>query len=139
MRLSGLSSTFDLVEDTGRLGGQRYGADKLSQLGAYLERRGITLKVGDEYLPDGAAAGFSASRKSLVLGSDPTNYEVWHELTHFRQYQVLGEDVYSAQNRLTKEQFVFDKLESMPRRWNSLTPEEWGHARRYIQKLGGLW
>jgi len=34
---------------------------------------------------------------------------------------------------------VFDKLESMPRRWNSLTPEEWVMRAGIIQKLGGLW
>lgn len=134
-----LSPALDFVEGTGRLGGELYGADKLRQLGSYLERRGITLKVGDDYLPEGVAGGFSAPERSLFLRSDPTNYEVWHELSHYRQYRILGEEAYSAQTRLMKEQYVFDKLESMPRRWNSLTPEEMSHARWYIDKVGGLW
>jgi hypothetical protein len=32
-----------------------------------------------------------------------------------------------------KEQLVLDKVESMPRRWNNLTPEERSRARRVYQ------
>ncbi|MBR7784082.1 zincin-like metallopeptidase toxin domain-containing protein [Undibacterium luofuense] len=127
------------MEETGRLGGKLYGTEKLTSLGSYLEKCGISLKVGDEYLPPGYAGGFSAGEKSLVLRSEPTNYEVWHELTYYQQYRSLGEEAYTAQTRLLKEQHVFDKLESMPKRWESLTPEQIGHARWYIDKVGGLW
>lgn len=129
----------DAMEGAGRLGGQLYGEEKLAKLGAYLERRGIALQVGDEYLPPGYAGGFSAGERALVLRDNPTNYEVWHELTHYQQFKSLGETAYSAQTRLMKEQYVFDKLESMPKRWNSLQPEEMSHARWYIDKVGGLW
>jgi hypothetical protein len=133
------TTSVDFMEGTGRLDGQLYPAKKLEQLGSYLERRGITLKVGDEFLPPLKAGGFSASEKALILRDNPTSYEVAHELTHFRQYQALGEEAYSAQTRLAKEQHVFDKLESMPKRWENLTVEERSHARWYIDKVGGLW
>ncbi|CAN7457579.1 hypothetical protein LJR232_002921 [Aquipseudomonas alcaligenes] len=133
------SDELDAMESVGRLGGKLYGSEKLAQLAAYLERRGISLKVGDEHLPPGYAGGFNAVDRALLLRSDPTNYEVWHELTHYQQYRSLGEEAYSAQTRLMKEQHVFDRLESMPRRWDSLTPEQMGHARWYIDSVGGLW
>ena len=132
-------AALDFMEGSGRLNGQLYSPEKLTRLGSYLERRGISLRVGDEFLPAGYAGGFSAGEKSLVLRSNPTSYEVAHELTHLRQYQSLGEEAYSAQSRLMKEQYVFDKLEAMPKRWNSLTLEEMSHARWYIDKVGGLW
>lgn len=142
LRLSTKASAIgsvDFMEGAGRLGGELYNAEKLAQLSSYLERRDISLKVGDHFLPPGKLGGFSAIERSLVLRDNPTNYEVWHELTHYQQFARLGEEAYSAQTRLMKEQYVFDKLESMPRRWNSLTPGEVGHARTYIYKLGGLW
>jgi hypothetical protein len=71
----------DAMEGAGRLGGQLYGEEKLAKLGAYLERRGIALQVGDEYLTPGYAGGFSAGERALVPRDNPTNYEVRHELT----------------------------------------------------------
>lgn len=72
----------------------------------------------------------------MIFRDNPTNYEVWHELTHYQQFKALGEQQYSAQTRLMKEQYVFDKLESMPKRWNSLAAEEMAHARWYIDSVG---
>ncbi|WP_367017811.1 hypothetical protein [Priestia koreensis] len=41
----------DYVEETGRLGGKHYSEKDLRLLGNYLEKRGVKLKVGDEFLP----------------------------------------------------------------------------------------
>lgn len=60
---SGLSA-LDFIEGETRLGGQTYGAEKLAKLGVYLERRGIDLKIGDEFLPPRKAGGFSAPEKN---------------------------------------------------------------------------
>lgn len=103
-----------------------------------MERRGITLKVGDEFLPPGKLGGFSAESGEFILRSNPAQYEVWHEMSHFRQYQQLGQDAYMAQTRVQKEQFVFDLLENSPKRWNALNFEQQQHAIRYIDSIGGF-
>ena len=77
------SRNMDYVEDTARLGGKLYSENDLRMLGNYLKKRGVTLKVGDEYLPPGKGGGFSYNTDELILRSNPTQYEVWHELSHY--------------------------------------------------------
>jgi len=122
----------------GRLGGELYGSQKLTQLEHYLERRGFGLQVGDEFLNPSKAGGFNAAKKIMMLRSNPTQYEVWHELAHFRQFQQLGFDKYSRLSRVQKEQFVFDLLENSPRRWNLLNVDQRRHAIDYIYDVGGF-
>lgn len=84
----------------------------------------------------------------MLLRSDPTEYEVWHELGHYIQWRKLGADEYLKLVRHTiddpvqdvPEQFVFDFLEnSKDRRWYRLTEAEREHAIWYIQeKKGGI-
>lgn len=130
------------IYDVGRLGGELYSPKKLSQLEGYLSRRGIELRVGDEHVPFGKAGGFNADEGFLILRDNPTNYEVWHELSHFRQYQKLGRVAYMDLPRTkdfnAPEQFVFDMLENSPKRWNSLNFDEQQHAIRYIENIGGF-
>uniref|UniRef100_UPI0027BA8A80 zincin-like metallopeptidase toxin domain-containing protein n=1 Tax=Acidovorax sp. TaxID=1872122 RepID=UPI0027BA8A80 len=136
------STTVDAIEGIGRLGGALYPSTKLGQLDRYLAKRGITLKVGDEHLPYGKAGGFDASHGELLLRSEPTSYEVWHELSHFRHYQKIGKERYLNLPRSTDfnapEQFVFDMLENSPKRWNSLNFEQQQHAIDYIEWVGGI-
>jgi len=110
----------DFISDVGRRGGKFYNAKKLTQLEGYLNRRGIELRVGDEFVPFGKAGGFNADQGFLILRDNPTNYEVWHELSHFRQYQKLGKEPYLDLPRTkafnAPEQFVFDMLENSPKR-----------------------
>ncbi|OSZ63596.1 hypothetical protein CAP40_17880 [Sphingomonas sp. IBVSS2] len=128
--------TTDFIE--GRLGGVLYDTTKLGRLEGYLGRRGVTLQVGDEFLPLGKAGGFDAVNGRLALKSNPTEYEVWHELNHYIQYRKLGPEAYSAQGRIAKEQYVFDALENSPKRWGALTPEQRTHAVDYIYAVGGI-
>jgi RHS repeat-associated protein len=130
------AESMDLM--AGRLGGQVYDPAKLCQLEGYLARRNITLQVGDEFLPSGYAGGFDAVTGRLALRSNPTEYEVWHEVSHYRQYQQLGFDAYTAQSRVQKEQFVFDMLENSSKRWGALTFEQQQHAINYILRVGGV-
>lgn len=122
----------------GRLGGELYDAGKLAQLEGYLGRRGVTLQVGDEFLPVGKAGGFNAAEGTLSLRSNPTQYEVWHELSHFRQFQKIGPEAYGNLSRVQKEQFVFDLLNNSPKRWNGLNFDQQQHAIDYIQRVGGI-
>ena len=129
--------TTDFIE--GRLGGALYDPVKLGRLEGYLGRRGITLQVGDEFLPLGKAGGFDAVNRRLALRSNPTKYEVWHELSHYNQFKKLGPDAYSAQTRVMKEQYVFDALENTPKRWNALNADQRQHAIDYILfTVGGI-
>ncbi|MFD2088467.1 zincin-like metallopeptidase toxin domain-containing protein [Brevibacillus brevis] len=141
----------DYVEETGRLGGTLYNDKDLRLLGNYLEKRGVTLKVGDEFLPPGKGGGFNYNTDELVLRSNPTQYEVWHELSHYLHYRRIGKDAYSnlprtygpvPMNDLTQfnapEQFVYDMLSNSPKRWNSLNEAEQLHANWYIMQYGGL-
>ncbi|TQK74530.1 zincin-like metallopeptidase toxin 4 of polymorphic toxin system [Brevibacillus sp. AG162] len=111
----------DYVEETTRFGGKLYSEKDLKLLGKYLEKRGVTLKVGDEFLPPNKGGAFNANDGELYLRSNPTQYEVWHELSHYIQYRNIGKEAYLKlprtqgrvpYNDLTQfnapEQFVFD-------------------------------
>jgi len=132
----------DFLENTGRLGGELYDTDKLRQLDKYLARRGVTLKVGDQFVPAGRAGAFSRDGSTLVLLSNPTKYEVWHELGHYVQFRKLGREAYEGLPRSldfnAPEQFVFDLLENSEKRWNSLNFDEQQHATEYIERIGGF-
>ncbi|MEQ1901894.1 MAG: RHS repeat-associated core domain-containing protein [Devosia sp.] len=121
-----------------KLGGELFGEERLGQLGAYLQKRGIQLKVGDDLLAPGKAGGFDASNKVLLLRDNPTEYEVWHELNHYLQFKQLGQENYAGQTRVQKEQYVFDTLQNSQKRWDALTPEQRQHAIAYILAVGGL-
>ncbi|WP_285889144.1 pre-toxin TG domain-containing protein [Paenibacillus glycanilyticus] len=144
-------TNLDFINETGRLGGNLYTKKDLKLLGNYLGRRGVSLKVGDEYLPPGKGGGFNYITDELVLRSNPTQYEVWHELSHYIQYKQIGKDAYTnlprtkgevPMNDLSKfnapEQFVFDMLSNSERRWNLLNAEEKQHAIDYIMEYGGI-
>jgi Metallopeptidase toxin 4 len=113
-------------------------------LGKYLEKRGVTLKVGDEFLAADKAGGFVArgDTAEIILKSDPTKYEVWHELGHFIQWKGIGPEAYRSLPRSLSynapEQFVFDLLENYQRRWGLLNSEEQQAAIRYIERIGGF-
>jgi len=136
------TSSTDFIDDVGRRGGILYSPKKLLQLDSYLEKRGVKLKVGDKHVPLGKAGGFNSEKGILFLRSNPTNYEVWHEVSHFRQYQKIGKEAYlnlpRTKNFNAPEQFVFDMLENSQKRWNALNFEEQQHAIRYIESIGGF-
>lgn len=107
-------------------------------LGRYLEKRGITLKVGDRFVPEGAGGAFDSFERQMLLRENPTRYEVTHELSHYIQYRNLGPSAYQALSRRAKEQFVFDMLERSPARWGKLIYAEQQEAIDYILSLGGV-
>lgn len=130
----------DFVDMSGRVPSTLYDSAKLGRLERYLGRRGVTLKVGDEFVPDGAAGPFSRDGTSMVLRSNPAQYKVWHELSHFRHSQKIGREAYSKLPRTldfnAPEQHVFDLLENSPRRWNSLNFDQQQHSISCIERIG---
>ncbi len=124
-----------------RLGGRLYGEGQLVKLESYLGRRNVTLvRDADEFLAAQGANGlFRANANgtgALYLRSNPTQYEVWHELQHFRDFRNTGFDAYKALQRVGREQSVYDVL-SGARRWPMLNAAEQDHAFRYILSLDG--
>lgn len=143
-RGSQAASTLDAMEEAqlGRLGGELYSPEKLKQLEGYLARRGIELKVGDEFVPPRKAGGFDGVHGQLILRSNPTRYEVSHELGHYVDFKKKGAELYNKSElhpRVAKEQVVFDMLNNSEKRWAALTEQEQQHARWYIEDVGGFW
>ena len=118
----------------GRRGGETYGRARLAKLQSYMQRRGVEVRLGRENSFD---AKTPSGKPQITLKKNPTKYEVWHELLHYRQYKKLGRDNYLAQPRpVGPEQYVFDNL-MIPRRWSLLNELERGDAFDYIKKSGG--
>lgn len=132
-------SAIDAIDSTGRLGGRLCSPDKLTQLEGYIARRGITLRVGEEFAPAGTAGAFDYGKGEVTFLSDRTQYEVWQDLSHFRQYQKLGKAAYAALPRSkyfnAPEKYVFEALENSPKRWSKLNFEH-PHTINVIEYIG---
>lgn len=127
------NATQDLM--IGRKGGKVASRDYLRKLDAHLARRGVDFKVGGKGVFRVPVSG----RPLLRVPRNPTMYEVWHELMHFRQYQHMGRGAYMAQARgpgNAPEQFVYNALRN-GRHWDLLNPAEQNHAQNYIYSWGG--
>ncbi len=133
----------DLVQGTGRLGGKLYGPDRMNQLANYLEKRNIKLILDDPMLDSRRMNGaFNRVKGELLLRSDATEYEVWHELSHYIQYRQIGPEAYSQLTRSPTynepEEFVLQMLAGNNRRWiYQLNQAERDHAIWYILKTRG--
>ncbi|MNI70824.1 hypothetical protein D3C73_1266600 [compost metagenome] len=46
-------------------------------------------------MPPKKGGAFNGSTGTLYLRSNPTQYEVWHELSHYIQYRNIGKEAYS--------------------------------------------
>ena len=137
-RTFGPKGPLDALEN-GRLGGKLYSSTKLDSLGEYLNRRGFKLRLdGDEVLPPNVAAGFDGVKRELILRRNATEFEVWHELSHLRQYQRIGPEAYNSLTRVQKEQFVFDMLENSKKRWYGMSEMERRASIDYILRIGGI-
>jgi hypothetical protein len=130
--------TLDFIENW-RLGGKLYNPAKLESLGKYLDKRGFKLRLdGNDVLPPNVAAGFDGVEKEIIFRRNATEFEVWHELSHLRQYQQLGPDAYNTLTMVQKEQFVFDLLENSKKRWFGMSERERLEAIDYILRIGGI-
>jgi hypothetical protein len=128
----------DAIENW-RLGGTLYNPGKLDSLSGYLNRRGFKLRLdGDDILPPNVAAGFDGVKKEIILRRNATELEVFHELSHLRQFQQIGPDAYNALSRIQKEQFVFDLLDNSKKRWYGFSEAERLSAINYILRVGGV-
>ncbi|MFO0759487.1 MAG: zincin-like metallopeptidase toxin domain-containing protein [Byssovorax sp.] len=133
----GERDTIDYSTGSGALGGRLLSRDELVELEKNLSSRGVKLKVGSKNLPQGKAAAFDSKSQVMILGDNPTEYEVAHEMAHLQQWEELGYEAYSKLSVVAKEQYVYDTLTSSSL-WENLTEEEKYHAGWVIEYYGGI-
>jgi hypothetical protein len=119
------------------MGGQVVDAARLDRLEGILSKNNTTLvRNADVYL-DSQGAGVGARFRStssgaqLFIRSDATQYELYHELKHFGDYNRLGSTAYYNLGELGREESVFSYMKNQ----NWLTKDEKFSATRYINRL----
>lgn len=75
------------------------------------------------------AAAFDNQSGRLILRSNATFYEGFHELQHARQWSELGAAAYNAQSRFQKEFYVFERITENAGEFSQL---QLGHAGAYV-------
>jgi len=113
----------------------------LSRLDWRLLRNKVALSRGaDDLLAEAGAGGmfrvYKDGSATIFLRSNPTRYELLHELKHYEHFLDVGADAFKGISRLNQEQFVFDALRRS-HHWAGFTAAEQAHALRYIRSLGG--
>lgn len=74
----------------------------------------------------------------MLLRSDATRYEVWHELNHYLHFKKIGQDAYLSLVRpRVPEQYVYDAFRQSTRRWGLLNIKEHWDAMLYVESKGG--
>ena len=125
---------------TGRRGGRIVSDAVLMRLERSLLRDKVVIsRNADPFLRGRAATGifrvYKDGSAAIFLRSDPTHYEVMHELMHYRHFKDVGPGPFSKEPLLGREQYVYDALRR--HYWRSLNPMEQQHAITYIRSLGG--
>lgn len=107
---------------------------RLGKLGVVVTKDDAALKPRNRA---GAFQGFKDGSAKITLRSDPTRYELLHELAHYEHFKSLGFDKYNKLGRVKKEQYVYDSLRTS-HHWCTLTNDERIHAAEYIRRVGGV-
>jgi hypothetical protein len=82
-------------------------------------------------------AGFDPHIQTLYLKKPPKIYDAMHEGFHAEQWHQMGHEAYNSQNRLQKEQYVYEQLMENK---ESLTESQINHAGAYIEFVeSGNW
>ena len=116
-------------------GGAKVKPEDIFKAEQKLKSGGITLvKNADAELnAAGMGAGFDGPGKRLLLRSNATRLQLFHEMQHFQHYLELGADVYndlSITSKLDKEEYVFNKIMANANKFNE---RELKTAQSYIQ------
>ena len=128
-----------------RLNGVLYGSERLTHLQRFLDMRKIDLVLDSSDL--GLARGeFRVPRSlnerpQLLLRSNATEYEVWHELSHYTHYRRIGPEAYTHLRRTPG--YNEAEIEAYYTLRNSklfyrLNPDEQLHALEYFEQHGGV-
>ncbi len=124
----------------GRMGGRIVPVTVLKRVERRLLRDKVAIhRDSDRLLRGRAATGifrvYKDGSAAIFLRSDPTHYEVMHELMHYHHFKDMGAQPFSKEPLLNREQYVYDALRA--RYWKSLNAMERQHAIAYIRSLGG--
>lgn len=112
---------------------------ELADVEAYLAERGVALEVGSQRMPVDAIGAFDPTpgpdgRPAVLLGENPTEYHVMHELLHVEHWETLGPEGFAKESPFQKEHYVYNRLRS-PHNWERLNAAERIHAAEYILKM----
>lgn len=104
-----------------------------------LRNKVVLSRNADAMLRGRAATGifrvYRDDSAAIFRCSDPTHYEVMHELMHYRHFIAMGASALRQFALVDREQYVYDALRS--KYWRTLNPAERRHAIDYIRRLGG--
>jgi uncharacterized Zn-binding protein involved in type VI secretion len=139
----GLWSSGKMIRPDGRISGQRFaGAHRAEQL-ARARAMGIEVVENADDILDkagakNAAAAFDYDKGRILLRSDASRYEFFHELQHAEHWLELGKktDDYEKVGRFAREKRVYDKVMQNSEKFN---PYEIEHAKGYINDLANTY
>ena len=128
---NGLSSMSNMNRTAGRL----YDQNRIDALRRYLDRNNVDLILNST---ENKFVANSVGRHQLHLRPDPTFYEVYHELQHYRHLRGVGYARFSRTSEALREQYVYDQLRLSTNLWqNVLNQAERDNAFLYILLKNG--
>jgi hypothetical protein len=118
-----------------RIPGKPYGANRLVALRKYLDRNNVDLIANST---ENKFVAQALGRHQLYLCPDPTFYEVYHELQHYRHLKGVGYARFAQTSETSREQFVYDQLRLSKNLWQHVFNQaERNHAFLYVLLRGG--
>jgi hypothetical protein len=123
------------MSNMNRVAGRLYDPIRLDALRRYLDQNGVDLIVDST---ENKFVARSVGRHQLHLRPDPTLYEVYHELQHYRHLGGVGYSRFSRTSEALREQYVYDQLRLSTNLWqNVMNQAERDNAFIYILLKGG--
>jgi hypothetical protein len=117
-----------------RVPGKLYDKNRLDALKIYLDKNHVDLLVNRVETKFVAS---SIGRHQMHLRIDPTFYEVYHELQHFRHLRGVGYSAFSKTGETFREQYVYDQLRRSNLWKRVFNQAERDNAFLYILHKGG--
>jgi hypothetical protein len=123
------------MSNMSRVAGRLFGLNRLDALRRYLDRNNVDLILNSA---ENKFVACAVGRHQLHLRPDPTFYEVYHELQHYRHLSGVGYARFSRTGEALREQYVYDQLRLSSNLWqNVLNQAERDNAFLYILLKGG--
>jgi hypothetical protein len=118
-----------------RVAGKLFGQNRLDALRSYLDRNHVDLILNST---ENKFVAHAVGRHQLHLCPDPTFYEVYHELQHFRHLKGAGYARFAQTSETVREQYVYDQLRLSTNLWRKvLSQAERDHAFLYLLLKNG--
>lgn len=118
-----------------RVAGRLYGQNRLDALRKFLDHNNVDLILNST---ENKFIAQSIGRHQMHLPPDPTYYEVYHELQHYRHLRGVGYARFSRTSEALREQYVYDQLRLSTNLWRKVFNDaERNKAFLYILLKGG--